>query len=196
MNRAKTLTTEQFSKVLQIVAEHSHHPLRDYAVLLLSFRAGLRVAEIAGLNWQDVTDVMGEVREDALEVPARCAKNGRARTVPMHPALRATLIHLRASMLPEHARPLCPIVRSADNTTRICANTLQRYLGRLYASMGLNGVSSHSGRRTFITALARRANEYGCSLKDVQRIAGHADLSTTEVYIDVSEGAGRLVSSL
>lgn len=194
--RAKTLTTEQLNRVLQIVAQHSHHQMRDYAVLMLSFRAGLRVGEIAGLNWEDVTDVHGEVRQDALEVPARCAKKGKARTVPMHPALYAALVNLKRHMLPEHTRGLCPIIRSADNRTRIDANTLQRYVSRLFKSMALDGVTSHSGRRTFITELARTANQHGCSLRDVQRIAGHEDLETTEVYIDPSAAVGKLVASL
>jgi integrase/recombinase XerD len=194
--RAKTITTEQLNRVLQIVAERSHSPIRDYAVLMLSFRAGLRIGEIAGLNWEDVTDASGAVRQDCLEVPARCAKKGKGRTVPMHPALYATLVHLQRQMLPEHTRPLCPIIRSSDNRTRVSANTLQHYVARLFRSMGLGGVTSHSGRRTFITALARTANQHGCSLRDVQRIAGHEDIETTEAYIDPSIAVGKLVASL
>lgn len=48
------------------------------------------------------------------------------------------------------------------------------------------GASSHSGRRTLLTNMARRCAQAGASLRDVQRIAGHADLGTTERYVEPS----------
>lgn len=195
-DRAKTLSPVQFNQLLRLVADESRTPLRDYAVLCLSFKAGLRVAEIAGLDWADVTDPFGAIRQDALEVPADIAKKGRARTVPMHPALYATLLELKRVSLPEHTRPRCPVIRSGDNRNRIVPNTLQRYIGRLYERVGLDGCSSHSGRRSFLTEAARKASTYGCSLKDVQALAGHAYINTTEAYIDHSANVNKLVSAL
>lgn len=49
------------------------------------------------------------------------------------------------------------------------------------AILGMNA-SSHSGRRTFITALS----EKGVSVRVIQELARHSDLSTTQRYIDVS----------
>jgi len=51
---------------------------------------------------------------------------------------------------------------------------------RLYAELGLKGASSHSGRRTYITRLATRVVEAGGSLREVQQLAGHSSLSTTQ----------------
>ncbi len=51
-----------------------------------------------------------------------------------------------------------------------------------YAELGFAGCSSHSGRRTFITRTARLLARTGGSLRDVQELAGHRSLTTTECY--------------
>lgn len=195
---AKTLTDAQLNKVLAYVAEHSMDPLRDYVILVLSFRAGLRVSEIAGLRWVDVCDAEGELRTDFLVIPNNIAKKGSGRTLPMHKAvhaaLRAYLSHLqdkREVRLGEH------IIQSLYQTGRkVSSNALQRYIGRLFQAVGYAGCSSHSGRRTFITKAARLAGQAGCSIRDVQKLAGHKYMSSTEMYIDPSDEMKTLVNML
>ena len=58
---------------------------------------------------------------------------------------------------------------------------------RLYASAGIQGASSHSGRRQFVTKLA----DQGINVRLVQSLARHKHLSTTQRYIDVNENALR-----
>ncbi len=55
---------------------------------------------------------------------------------------------------------------------------------RWYAELGFVGCSSHSGRRTFITNAARKISVVGGSLRDVQALAVHSNLSTTQRYIE------------
>jgi len=58
---------------------------------------------------------------------------------------------------------------------------------RLYKMAGIDGASSHSGRRQFVTQLADR----GINARLVQVLARHKHLSTTQRYIDVNENALR-----
>jgi integrase len=53
-----------------------------------------------------------------------------------------------------------------------------------YRELGLVGCSSHSGRRTFITNAARKISTVGGSLRDVQFLAGHSSLNTSQRYIE------------
>ena len=57
--------------------------------------------------------------------------------------------------------------------------------------MGFTGVSSHSGRRTFVTKAARSVFGVGGSLRDVQYLAGHASLQMTQRYVDCNPEAQR-----
>ena len=69
-------------------------------------------------------------------------------------------------------------------TTRtLTAQTIVNLFQRLYASAGIQGASSHSGRRQFVTKLA----DQGINARFVQTLARHKHLSTTQRYIDVNE---------
>jgi integrase len=70
------------------------------------------------------------------------------------------------------------------------------WFNRAYKAVGLEGCSSHSGRRTFITRAARLVYEAGGSLRDVQLLAGHRSIQTTQRYIDGDTEAQRRLVSL
>lgn len=200
--RAKILTAEQLQHLLHYIVGRSKDPLRDYVIVLLSFKAGLRAQEIAGLDWADVTDAtgkVGQVRHDGMvvfTVPADIAKKGEERVVPMHPSLQGALEHLQDALGPANTRAQLPVVRGLGRHARVLPNALVQYLSRLYTQAGFHGCSSHSGRRTFVTAAARMANQYGCSLRDVQAIVGHKDIETTEAYVEVSPNIDKLVRAV
>jgi integrase/recombinase XerD len=65
-----------------------------------------------------------------------------------------------------------------------------------FAELGLTGASSHSGRRTFITNGAKKITQAGGSLRDIQELAGHSSLATTQRYIEGDTDAKRKVIGL
>ena len=74
--------------------------------------------------------------------------------------------------------------------------SIVNYFTQLYTSLNLIGYSSHSGRRTFITQPARMISKAGGSLKDIQELAGHRSLKTTEHYIEGDRDAQRKLIAL
>lgn len=75
--------------------------------------------------------------------------------------------------------------RSHSTSPQAIVNMFQRW----HRHLGFVGCSSHSGKRTFIANAARKISTVGGSLKDVQELAGHANLRTTQRYIDANPEA-------
>jgi integrase len=77
------------------------------------------------------------------------------------------------------------------------ANSVVNWFVAHYQELGYEGCSSHSGRRSFITIAARNIHCSGCSLRDMQLLAEHRSIETTERYIDGDTRAQRrLVASV
>jgi site-specific recombinase XerD len=72
------------------------------------------------------------------------------------------------------------------------ANTLCQTVNLIYARAGLNGATSHSGRRTLITTLAQK----GVGVRVLAAIAGHRDIRVTQAYIDVNDAMMRAAVEL
>ena len=79
---------------------------------------------------------------------------------------------------------------------RQSASCVANFFFRLYRAAGLEGCSSHSGRRTFATQFARRLGTYEGSIKDPKDALGHACLSSTECYLEPSNRIDQLIRSL
>jgi integrase/recombinase XerD len=184
--QAKILTDAQIGRALREV-ENSRYPLRDRVMVLLSVRAGLRAKEIALATWHMVLDADGAVGQ-TLELHDKVSKGKKGgREIPLHSELRAGLVALQNYDKPEAG---ARIIRGERNG-QMEPDSVQIFFGRLYVRLGLKGASSHSGRRTFVTSLAKKIVAAGGSLRDVQQLAGHASLSTTQRYIEGSSDAKR-----
>jgi integrase len=191
---ANILDDPTFTKLLAKVAA-GEHSLRDQTMLLLSYKAGLRAQEIAGLKWANVCDANGDVRREHFFVPSSIAKGAKEATLPLHPHLYILLTQLRAAR-PDAERVIYALTKQKTYAKHMTPASVKMWFQRLYREHELEGCSSHSGRRTFITRLARKAGQFDCSIKDVQLMARHANLGTTERYIEPSEHVGRLVSAI
>jgi integrase/recombinase XerD len=191
--QAKIVSPTQERAILGSL-ETTRYPHRDRVMFLLSMKAGLRAKEMAALTWAMVTDASGQVVETMqLENRASKGKTG-GRTIPMHPDVQAALTTLQ-TVHEDVPRPDQAILFS-ERGGGLSPATVRLWFHRLYTSLKMDGCSSHSGRRTFITRAARRVSQVGGSLRDVQELAGHTSLAMTQRYIEGDTEAKRKLVAL
>jgi integrase len=186
--QAKVLSKDNADDLL-VFASTTRLPLRNRLIVLLSIKAGLRAAEIANLTWEMVLTPTGEIGS-TIELHDWAAKKSGGRLIPIHPELRDALTDWR-----KQSEATGPVVRSQRGGP-MTPVSIVNWFANAYRAIGLQGCSSHSGRRTFITRAARLVHNAGASLRDVQLLAGHRSIQTTQRYIDGDTDAQRKLVSL
>ena len=188
LKQAKTLSKRQITLTTALL-QQTRYPTRNLAIFLLSVKAGLRAKEIASLTWDMVTDAEGNLGS-ALHLRDEASKGSSGRVIPLNKDLRSALQKLHDE------RDSSPYVITTERADRTSAAAIVNLFAQWYSATGLNGCSSHSGRRTFITNAARTISTVGGSLRDVQMLAGHRALSTTQRYIEADVEAQKRVVDL
>jgi len=113
------------------------------------------------------------------------SKGKSGRIIPLNEDLRNALIEYRDRVMSFAGPLVISTERGLFTSPQAIVNMFQRW----YRHLGFVGCSSHSGRRTFITNAARKISTVGGSLKDVQELAGHSNLRTTQRYIEANPEA-------
>lgn len=187
MAQAKTLTEKELKQVLTYVSLR-RHSARNRAMLLITHWAGMRVGEVAALRIGDVLAADGTIKSE-IRLLAEQTKGRHARTVFVGQRLRKELaLYVATIKRPAPDKPLFHTQKRAGFT----ANTLCQHFYWLYKQVGIDGASSHSGRRTFITNLANK----GVGVRVLMSLAGHRNISTTQAYIDVNDEMQRAAVDL
>ncbi|MCI9887229.1 tyrosine recombinase XerC [Micrococcales bacterium 31B] len=153
--------------------------VRDVCALELLYGAGLRVAELCGLDLRDV-----DLERRTLRV---LGKGGKERTVPFgRPAADAVATYLDASR---------PVLAGAASGTalllgarggRLGPRAVRTLLDRIAAVTGAGGAARRVSPHTLRHSAATHLVEGGADLRSVQEILGHSTLATTQLYTHVS----------
>jgi len=189
--QAKVLEPRQVNKVLRAIKERGRHHERDTVAFLLSVKQGLRACEIAKLTWSMVTRPDGTL-DDAIHLRNRITKGKvGGRILPLHKQTKDALAALQLKVV---ARPEDPVIKSERAAHPfLSSHAMVVFFQRLYGDLGLEGCSSHSGRRTFATRAVRAIEDAGGTIRDVQMLMGHKSLESTAVYIEQDSDAQRAV---
>jgi integrase/recombinase XerD len=184
MSQAKTLTTQELRRVLDYVSTRKH-AARNRAMLLMTHLSGMRVGEVAALRLSDVLDCDGSVRSE-IRLDAVQTKGCFARVVFVNEKLCKELCKYLALYRPSNKEQKLFYTQKRMKEG-FNANTLTQHFHHLYRAVGIEGASSHSGRRSFITNLASK----GVGVRVLMSLAGHRNISTTQAYIDVNDDMKR-----
>lgn len=143
---------------------------RDRVALLLMWYAGLRLSEVARLDWRHVD--LG-----ARTITVIMGKGRKSRLIPMHDR-----IYKAMAQIPRERRtgPVIAAERgsSAKKRRPLQAKTINHAFDRYLTDHGLN-ISAHQLRHSFAIGLLRN----GADLRSIQKLLGHASLATTERYL-------------
>ena len=189
MSQAKTLTPPELRRVLDYVATRKH-AARNRAMLLMTHYSGMRVGEVAALRIDDVLGADGNVRTE-IRLDASQTKGSYARVVFVNDKLLKELGKYLAGYKPAN-REQKLFYTQKRMREGFNANTLTQHFHHLYRNVGIEGASSHSGRRSFITNLASK----GVGVRVLMSLAGHRNIATTQVYIDCNDNQKRAAVEL
>ncbi len=134
---------------------------RNTALVLTLAFTGMRRSEVLGLRVADI-----DLRHRLVRVRG---KGDKERTIPIAERLMAPLWEM------------CQGKKANGRVFIMSARSLYRVITRLARRAGLEGFHPHSLRHYFATRLVER----GSAVRVIQELLGHADLSTTAVYLDV-----------
>ena len=190
--QAKILSDKQQNLTLAHL-ETTRYPLRNKIIFLLSFKEGLRAKEISKLAWGMVCNSDGKIA-DVINLSNNASKGKYSgRIIPMHKELKILLGELLSEKQNDEYfsldKPVIATERGKHTTPQVIVN----FFYHLYKTIGFNGCSSHSGRRTFITNAAKHISLVGGTLNDVRLLAGHSSLATTQRYIAYDTEAQRKI---
>jgi len=163
VKRATVLTTDQISAMLAAASP------RDAALVVLMCVGAMRVGETTLLAWEDVEGC-------TVSIPGGVTKTGQSR--------RFTL-PLAAGQWLEAWREVCPNTKKGwvfpgQAGQPLSVRGAQTAISKLAEKVSIAGVSSHSFRRSALTA----AQQAGLSLREVAEISGHQSLAALERYLD------------
>ena len=182
MAQAKTFTQAELDQVLRYVSTKKY-AIRDRAMILTSFWSGMRVGEIANLKMGDVLNDDGSIRNE-VRLSAAQTKGDQGRLVFIPNKLCDEFsAYLKTRKIKNADIPFF----HTDNRLGFSPNGLCQWFFWAYKRSGINGASSHSGRRSFITNLANK----GIAVRVLASLAGHKSIMVTQRYIDVNDDMKR-----
>jgi len=165
------LTLEQSFDLLRSI--EGKHKERDYCILLLFLTCGMRLSELVGINYRDISDD-GRLR--------LLGKGNKERIVYLNSACMEAVRRWMA------VRPKDGVIDKdalflSSRRQRISPKTVQHLVKTYLSGIGLEkGYSTHKLRHTAATLMYQE----GVDVRVLKDILGHENLSTTQIYTHVS----------
>lgn len=163
--------------------EKGFFAVRNHTMLELLYATGIRVSELVGLDLERL-----DIKNRTIKV---LGKGSKERLVPFHDRCKKTLIEylrMRTSIAKKNERALFVSKSGRRLTTSLIRKMLKKQL--LIHNLPSN-LTPHGIRHAFATHLL----ENGAGLRAIQELLGHVDLSSTQVYTQLSRARLKKVHS-
>ena len=193
--QSKILTDKQVRAML-LHLETTRMGLRNQLIFLLSAKSGLRAKEISQLKWSMVVNSDGVVG-NAIHLTDNASKGKSGRVIPLNKDVKGFLVRLFEDESEHFDFDIdSSFVIRTERSKSTSAQSIVNMFAGWYSDLGFVGCSSHSGRRTFITNLAKKLSLVGGTMRDIQSLVGHSNLQTTQRYIEVDTDCQRKLVDL
>jgi integrase/recombinase XerD len=193
--QSKILSDKQV-KTMLLHLSTTRMGLRNQLIFLLSAKSGLRAKEVSQLKWSMVVNSEGTV-SNAIHLTDVASKGKSGRVIPLNKDVKGLLVRLFDNESKRHDYDVnSSFVIRTERSKSTSAQSVVNMFANWYKDLGFVGCSSHSGRRTFITNLSKKIGIVGGTLRDVQSLAGHSNLQTTQRYIEVDTDCQRKLVDL
>ena len=193
--QSKILSDKQV-KTMLLHLSTTRMGLRNQLIFLLSAKSGLRAKEVSQLKWSMVVNSEGTV-SNAIHLTDDASKGNSGRVIPLNKDVKGLLVRLFEDESKRHDYEVnTSFVIRTERSKSTSAQSVVNMFANWYKDLGFVGCSSHSGRRTFITNLSKKIGLVGGTLRDVQSLAGHSNLQTTQRYIGVDTDCQRKLVNL
>lgn len=169
----KYLTLEQSIELLNAI--EGPYKERDYAIITLFLNCGLRVSEMAGLNYMDIRN------DNTMRV---VGKGNKERVIYLNSACISAVKDYMKVRPVDGVKDKNALFISRNNR-RMSVKTIQSMVYKYLEKIGLNaqGYSCHKLRHTAATLMYQHG---GVDVRVLKEVLGHENLGTTEIYTHLS----------
>ncbi len=172
----RVLTTREVDQLLCQPKPGEHNGLRDRAMLELLYASGIRVSELVSLNITDFDPLVGYLRCRGKGMKERIVPIGSVAIIYVNDYLDKS----RAKLLKKNDETALFVNHHGSRLTR---QGFWKILKKYVRKSNIKGdVTPHTLRHSFATHLL----ENGADLRSVQEMLGHSDISTTQIYTQIT----------
>lgn len=180
----KFLSADEVKNLIENVNGDFKYSLRDRAILELLYGCGLRVSELLNLRKEDLF-----LKEDFIRVKG---KGSKERIIPLGGEAKKALIKYMTASRPAFNKKNSSFLFLTRSGNKLSRMGLWKRFQQYIAKSGIKkDLTPHTLRHSFATHLLER----GASLRTVQLLLGHCDISTTQIYTHVDRNYLRKILS-
>lgn len=189
-HQKESLSIDMLKKLLSVIDRSTVQGKRDFALINILVRTGLRIKEIVSANIEDICEQRGEM---LLWVHGKGRSSKDEFVLLTEQALQSLYEYLQDRRVTSEKEPLFVSVSDRNYGKRLTNFSLSRIIKRRMRSAGIDSkrITAHSLRHTF-GVLSMQA---GASLYEVQLAMRHTAPTTTQLYLGDIERIKRLEAS-